>query len=207
MNNRQKGYYRDKAILNAIFERYALDTEQVRCLYFPTKYGRRKAQERLLKLYKKGKLKREKVNDIYAYYIEKPGMIKHTLAVNWVRIWFEKKAKSWEKVYFYYEKDYKILRCDGFVAVKNTVTGGYKFYFVELDRGTNKFDKVEKYNKLFDDCGYDGDWWVKLTDKFPQVVIVTTSRVEKIKELIKERNTNNLRFEVYLLDDIKEGIK
>lgn len=210
MNLRAKGCSRDKAVLEAIDARKCLDTEQLKVLLFPFKYGRRKAQERLLKLYKKGKVQRERVGEMYAYYRgTRPGMIKHTLGVNWACLWFEKCLKSWEKLHIWqYEQDYGILRCDGFAAVKNTVTGKMTFWFIEMDRGTTQFDKVRKYCRLYETEGYRGRWWLEFTDRFPSVLIVTTSpgRLEGIKTIIKDENTAGLRFDVRLLDDIKKEV-
>ncbi|MBO8183440.1 MAG: replication-relaxation family protein [Archaeoglobus sp.] len=211
MNARAKGSHRDKAILHAIERHISLDTNQVQCLLFKFKFGRRKAQQRLLRLYQKGKLNRLKLGDgPYCYYQDKkPGKLEHLLATNWVRIWLRTRLKSWERLHSWeYESDYKILRCDGFAAIKNTVTDAFKFYFVEMDRGTNEFDKVQKYNRLYDTEGYQGRWWVKVADRFPTVLVVATTRhrAEHISRLIEEHNKAGLRFEVYLLDQIKREV-
>lgn len=209
MNLRAKGYSRDKAVLEAIEARRSLDTEQVRVLHFPFQYGRRKAQDRLLSLHKRGKINRERTADGYAYYFSRPGALLHTLGVNWCRLWFEKCRRSWETVtHWSYEQDYGILRCDGFAAVKNAATGRHEFYFVEMDRGTNGFDKVEKYCRLYEQDGYAGRWWVEYTDRFPRVLVATTTpgRLENIKGLVKEQNSAGIRFDVRLLDDVKKEV-
>lgn len=208
-NQRARGYYRDKAILEAIDARICLDTLQVMSLYFNFPQGRRKAQERLLKLYQRKKVSRERTPDGYAYYYQRPGPLMHTIGVNWVRIWFEKCLKSWEQLtHWNYEQDYGLLRADGFAAIKNTVTGKHSFHFVEFDRATTPFDKVEKYCKLYDTEGYRGRWWVNYTDRFPKVLVVTTSpgRMENIKHLIKENNSARIQFDVRLLNDIKKEV-
>ncbi|WP_459908580.1 hypothetical protein [Desulfotomaculum defluvii] len=99
MNQRQRGYYRVNALLRALVEYRALDTEQIRTLFFNgIAYGRRKAQERLLKLHQRKRLQREKVDCVYTYYPDRqPGLIKHLLALNWVRIWLTMTCKSWER--------------------------------------------------------------------------------------------------------------
>ncbi|GAB6180975.1 hypothetical protein JCM14036_22940 [Desulfotomaculum defluvii] len=198
-------------MVRAVEEYRALDTEQIRVLFFNSMtYGRRKAQERLLKLYQRKRLQREKVDGIYTYYPDRPpGLIKHLLALNWVRIWLAMTCKSWERLEsFTYEQDYGILRTDGFVAIKNTVTCKHRFMFIELDRSCNTFDKVEKYNQLFESGYYGRWWWVKLTDCFPAILVVTTSptRAVHINQLIKERNNADLNFKVFLLDGIKKEV-
>ena len=163
-----------------------------------------------MKLFQRSKLQRDREGDeAYFYYLERPGMIAHTLGVNWVRLWLQLSCRSWEKYHsLSYEQDYGILRADGFAAVKNNVTGAFRFCFVELDRGTNTFDKIEKYNRLYREGNYSGHWWVKLADRFPPVLVVTTSasRAKHIEELIQERNEAGLEFRILLLDDIKSEV-
>lgn len=188
-----------------------MDTDQVRAMLFPFLYGRRKAQERLLKLYQRGRLQRERVDDgVFAYYRDaRPGALRHTLGVNWVRIWLEKRLKSWEIMHSWeYEPDYGILRADGFAAVRFPAGGSFSFVFVEMDRGTNAFDKVEKYSRLYDSGGYKGRWWVNLTERFPPILVATTTarRMQAIQEAVKRENSAGLEFQVVLLDDIKKEV-
>jgi len=211
INNRQKGCSRDKAILQAVEEYRALNTDQIYSIFFsslPT--GQRKAQERLTRLHRMAKIQRTRFGDTYTYYHgEKSGLLAHLLGLNWVRIWIEKKCRSWEQVQsFTYEQDYGILRTDSFVAVKNKVAQTFKFYFVEMDRGTNEFDKVRKYCQLFKKGDYSSWWWVKLTDRFPPVLIVTTAprRAETINRLIEIENVEGLEFRLLLLDEIKREV-
>lgn len=44
-----------------------------------------------------------------------------------------------------------------------------------MNRATNTFDKVEKYNQLYQSGGYSGHWWVDLTERFPPVLVATTT--------------------------------
>lgn len=209
-NQRKLGYCRDNAILKAIDDYGALETEQVRALHFPFPAGLRKAQQRLKKLFDKRRIDRDRIGEVYAYWRDKrPGLIKHLIGTNWIRLWFEKRLKSWEKLHSWeYEQDYGVLRCDGFAAIKNLATGKYSFYFIEFDRGTNAMDKIEKYNYLYSSGGYGGRWWVKLTNKFPTVLIVTltATRAKEIHERIRHDNKEGLRFEVKLLEEVKKEV-
>ena len=210
-NHRQKGSRRDKEIILTVEKYGVLDADQVRVLFFrDILYGRRKAQERLLKLFQRGKLQRDREGDeAYFYYLERPGMVAHSLAVNWVRLYLQFSCRSWEKFHsFSYEQDYGILRADGFAAVKNNIAGAFRFCFVELDRGTNQFDKIELYNRLFRDGDYSGHWWVKLANRFPTVLVVTVSaaRERQIEELIQERNEAGLEFKIMLLENVKKEV-
>ena len=210
-NARQKGSRRDREIVCAVGNYRVLDTDQVVALFFDSmKYGRRKAQERLTKLYRAGRVDRCANGDgPFCYYHTRPGQLSHALGVNWVRIWITKACRSWEKLHSWcYELDYGTVRSDGFAAVKNAVTKDFRFIFVEFDRGTNDFDKVKKYNKLYESGKYMGDWWVKLSKRFPPVLVVTTSRgrAEKIRQLAEGENPAGLEFVVYQLDDMKEEV-
>lgn len=102
---------------------------------------------------------------------------------------------------------YRELRADGFAAIKNTVTGKHRFCFVEFDRTiTNPFDKVPKYCRLYNSGNYGSSWWVELTDRFPAILVVTTSRAEQIRRLIEEQNDAGLEWKVILLDDVRREV-
>jgi len=154
------------------------------------KHGKRKAQERLAKMAENKQLKRSRYapNEPYVYYVDKKsGQIEHLVAVNWVYVWITQRLHTWETLYYWdYEIDLGIIRPDAFCGIKNTVTGKIKWLFIELDRSENKFDKIEKYNRYYAEGLYRGQWWADKAEKFPQVLIVTTSeaRLKKIKEII-----------------------
>ena len=212
MNSRQKGFLRNKEIINAVTRCGVLDTDQITSLIFSRlPSGRRIAQRRLKSLFDRGKLKRarDSIDLPYYYYTgEKPGQPEHKLAVNWVYLWYTLRLKSWEELYcFQYEQDYGILRSDALAGIKNTVTGKISFSFVEMDiaKSGNSFDKVAKYNLLYESDRYLSAWWVKYASGFPSVFVVTTNnkRLRSIQKWIDRDNKNGLEFQVYLLDQIK----
>lgn len=211
-NPKQKGLQRDRRILLGLEGHQALTRSQIQALYFHSMaQGKRKAQERLQRLHLTGRVNRSKGADQdYIYYLgDRPGMLDHLVGVNWIRLWLRRQLHSWEVLQSWqYEQEYKVLRCDGFAAIKNTVTGKYKFLYIENDRGTNVWDKVQKYNRLFEKEGYSGSWWVKLTDRFPPVLVATTgaARVKRIRESIERDNTHGLEFRVYVLEDLKKEV-
>lgn len=210
-NQKLKGLRRDNEILRTIELWGTMNTEQVQAKFFRyMRYGQRKAQEVLLRLYRNKRLQRSMVEGVYCYYLDKQGMVKHLLGVNWVRLWMMQSVPSWEKFHSWnYEQDYKVLRCDGFAVTKNNATGKFKFTFVEMDRGTNAFDKIKKYNKLYEEeKHYSGSWWVSLTERFPTILIVTVSPERKrlIQSLVEAENVNGLEFKVELLDDMRKEV-
>jgi len=90
--------------------------------------------------------------------------------------------------------------------IKITFTKEGRFYFVEVDRSAsgNKFDKVTKYNQLYEEELYLGSWWLEHTNKFPTVLIITDSesRLQSIRKCIRKENRNGLKFEVKLYSEI-----
>ncbi|AFM01430.1 hypothetical protein Desde_3138 [Desulfitobacterium dehalogenans ATCC 51507] len=201
-------------MLSLLEECQVLDTDQIKLLFFDT-VSLRMAQQRLRKLVKDKKLiKRDRLSfdRPYFYYLDKrPGQLEHKLAVNWVYVWFNKRIKKgWEKFHsFEWEVPYgKILRPDGFAAIKNLAYNKLTFYFVELDiaESKNEFDKVTKYNRLYSSQEYMNYWWGPLAVGFPSIVIVTTTnrRKNSILEKITKDNEYGLDFQVFTLDQIKE---
>jgi hypothetical protein len=165
----------------------------------------------LSKLEKKKLCRRDRIsaNEPYFYYTNKrPGQIHHALGVSWAYTWFMLSLNSWEKFHSFEReiKLYKILRPDGFVAIRNVFTNEFRFCFIELDiaESGNPFKKVELYNSLYSSEGYISSWWAPLTKRFPTIIIITTGSVNKINEKIKNENKNGLEFKVYSLDQIKE---
>ncbi|HWP98696.1 MAG TPA: hypothetical protein VN426_17770 [Syntrophomonadaceae bacterium] len=209
--------HRDRRIIETVDQYKALDRNQIECLIFPVTpsnpitQGKRKSQEVMLRLFNNKKLNRCRVGESdYIYYLgDKPGMIKHLVDLNWIRMWLPFTLPSWEIMHSWsYEQDYKILRGDGFAAIKNGMTGKFRFVFIEMDRGTNAFDKAAKYNKLNESSGYSRWWWVPLTERFPPILVVTVSEARKRLALaeIEDHNSSGLEFEVKMLDEIREEV-
>lgn len=208
LNTRQKSYYRDRLVLETLEKYGVLNTLQLHYLVFSkdTKV-KRKVQQRTKHLHEKKKIKRWKSAGQYAFSLEEKNKLSgHLEDVNWIRLWYEKTQQraGWEVQSFQYEQDFRILRADGLVALKNRETGLFAVRFIEMDRSPNKFDKITKYNKLFESQeSLESYWWYKLVERFPRVLIVTTNRKESILKHIEEENTNGLKFDVKLLSDIR----
>lgn len=119
MTNHQKGYRRDRQVLDTITEWGTMDTEQLRILFYPSA---RVAQRRLSILTAKGKLKRHRdaIEIPYFYFIKQYDSSR--TAINWIRIWMLKRLKSWEVL----EWDYGTNTA----TVRNTVGGSHRTYNV-----------------------------------------------------------------------------
>ncbi len=210
-SNHQRGCRRDNMVIQAVETQKVLNTEQIKLLFFPD-VSIQMACRRLQKLVKKGLLKRDRLSmaEPYYYYVDKkPGQVEHSLAVSWTYTWIRLNLKSWERLQSFEREvsGYKVLRPDGFAAIKNVWENKFRFCFVEMDlaESGNKFDKVSKYNTLYSNEGYIGFWWVPLANRFPPVIIVTTGRIQPIYEHIKAENVNNIEFQAFTLDEIKRG--
>jgi hypothetical protein len=189
----------------------SLDTDQIQLLLFNDNVPHT-ARRRLKKLSDTKKIKRDRfsINEPYFYYLDKkPGQIEHVLGVSWVYVWIISTLSSMERIHCFYRevKDYKIIRPDAFVGVKNLWKDSLSFFFVELDIDQSGHDfgiKAGKYNDLYRSEGYLNQWWVTLAKRFPPIIVVTTGKVKTIEEKISKANTNNLEFRVYSLDHVKE---
>ncbi len=217
LNDRQRGYLRDKRILELITRCRCLNTDQVQSLIFPgMASGRRKAQMRLKRLTEQGRLQRWRyaLDEPFSYYADpdRPiGQMEHTVLLNWMYVWLIQRLKSWEQLHsFQYEMDYGILRCDAFAAVRNNVTGTFRFAFLELDRAESghKFRKVQLYNDLYESDNYADDWWVPLAKRFPPILMATTTTRQKakIEKAVEAENRNGLEFQVYLVESLRQEV-
>lgn len=211
MNNHQRGYHRDNAIITVLDEWGILNTDQLQMMFFS---GLRMAQKRLQRLVEMKKVYRyrEYTGQPYHYYtsIKRPGQPDHKLGVNWIRLWLQNSIKSWETLYQWeYEPNYKTVRPDAMAAIRNTITGKLRLCLIERECDTNPFKKIKLYNELYDGGGYMAAWWAKQVERFPKVVIVVESeaRARQVRRLIEKENKNSLEFQVYILSQIISEVK
>ena len=211
-NNVQKGSLRDRQVLGLVELHGALTCEQVYLLLFADqKSGLRICQRRLQKLYEARRVKRMRTEDYfpYVYYHAKPGLVEHTLAVNWVYVWAYRRLLQGEELIGWKREDnYEILRADAFFVRRHKGFKTFRPYFVEVDLGSAPFNKVELYNRVYAGELYRSRWWVEQTAAFP-VVLVVTVRPEEVQREIERENRHGLRFEVRELEglivDAKRG--
>jgi len=208
MNNVQKGCQRDKDILRDIERLGVLTSAQVAALHFPFAYGDKKAAQRLKRLHDLKLLKRcyTSTDRSYAYYTsQKSGRLEHLIAVNWVYIHTLNGLQSWQTIYRWEdEKDYKFVRADAFFGLSNKFTGQVEYSFVEVDRSKNTFDKIVKYNDLYESNIWESESWVQTAKKFPSILCVCeeASRCRLVERLIASENRNGLTFKVYHLPEM-----
>lgn len=210
--NHQLGYRRDRDVIDAIAEMKVLDTDQLRLLFYPSA---RVAQRRLKILTDKQKIfrGRDSIDMPYYYYVEKRIQAQHAIGTNWARIYMQhikKGAYSLDRCE--YEVEYDFIRPDAVITFNSTgIKQNYLTYFIEFDQSTRNhstFDKIKKYNQLYDTPKlWQSEWWAK--DYFPDILIITETeeRVRVIEKQIARDNKNKLVFNVKLLDKIREDLR
>jgi hypothetical protein len=188
-----------------------LDTQLIRVLFFPFKTGLRKSQQVLLKLHTAGKIGRWKHESGYVYG-SKSGRWEHRLMVNYVRTWFKIITQGWASVHSWiYEPDYTFIRADSLVTLKTD--HGFRFAFIEVERASdkNRFNKVQKYNALYEAVNsgkYQESFWVKMGSVFPEthIICLTEERKKIALRRVQEDNRNGLDFVVKLFPDIQKEV-
>lgn len=217
LSNVRKGSIRDKSILETIEICGVMDTDQLTELFFKFPTGKRKCQARMKSLYDRKLVKKTRLSldSSTVYYQGKfPGQIEHSLAVSWVYVWLMR--KQGETILTWETEELKEfgLRVDALCSTRIPMTGEIRWYCIELDRGAvsrHKFLKVNYYDDLYLKEGFTGSKLMKRLDnplRFPKVIIVTDSvkHGQKIRSLVAESKTK-VKYEVYLLSAIKEGLE
>jgi len=188
----------------------ALNTDQIKLLLFHDTCLRI-VQRRLKKLTETGRIKRSRlsIDEPYYYYAnKKPGQLEHVLGVSWIYTWVNS-SLSTAMVLHSFEREvvYKTLRPDALICVKNTWSSSFSFFYAEFDIAESGHDfgeKVRRYNEFYASGEYLKMWWVPLTKRFPVIRVVTTGRIDAIQKKIAKENVNNLEFQVFSLQRIKE---
>ena len=231
MNTRQKGYYRDKCIVETIEMFECLSTLQIYLLIFTNvKCGIVKCRERLRVLKKKDKINsvRLDINMCNYHFIDKKSKFMiHDINRNWGYIYL---------LYLYKQKEYyrfididneyvmqnNIQRADGIIGFKNYVTNEYRYVIIESDRvdSRNKFNKIKEYVDIYREGKYKNEFWYSRVKRFPNVLIVCDSEKKKLKILEIEKRDNiefigidesvgkevklSLKFIIVTVDEIKK---
>jgi len=232
MNTRQKGYYRDKCIVEAIDQFECLNTEQIYYLFFTSiKYGIVKCRERLRILKEKEKINsiRVDINECNYYFTNKKSKFMiHNINRNWGYIYLLYMYKFKEYYKFVDIKNEYVFKCgqraDGIIGFKNYVTNEYRYVIIESDRvdSRNKFNKIREYVDIYKEGRYKSEFWYKKVNRFPNVLIVCDSEKKKLKVLDIEKRDNikfvvydesigkevklSLKFIVVTIDDIKKKL-
>lgn len=116
---------------------------------------------------------------------------------------------DWPDILFYeFEVDYKIGRADGFYIVRLGKDRVVKFFLECENNSLFRFDKVEKYNKKYEEY-WDNEFWADPfgngIKSFPMIVVVTKNK-KRVEKIVKRENRNGLIFRVCNIDDVKRNV-
>ena len=210
LSNHKKGSLRDRELFQLLETQRALNTDQIQLLLFGDNVPHT-TRRRLRKLVDSKKIKRDRVsiNEPYFYYLDKkPGQIDHALGVSWIYTWVCSSLSDVIHLHsFEREVVHKTLRPDALICVKNTWSNSFSFFYAEFDiaeSGHDFAEKVKRYNEFYVSSEYLKMWWVPLAKRFPIIRVVTTGKVESILLRIAKENVNNLEFQVFSLEQVKE---
>ena len=221
MTTRQKGYYRDKCIVDIIDDFGVLTTLQLYLLFFSSiKYGVVKCRERLRILKGKGKINniRLDINECAIHFTNKKyknnRFISHDINRNWGFIYLLRYMNNNYKYYKFNDIEIEyVMECgkrpDGIIGFINYVTNEYKYYIIESDKfeSNNKFMKVINYNEIFKNKLYLNEYWCSRVKRFPNILIVCNSENKKEK-VLKSVEIDNIKYD-YIDNGVKKrsGIK
>lgn len=210
LNNYQKCSLRDKELYYLLESQTSLNTDQIKLLLFKN-VCLRIVQRRLTKLTNAKKIMRHRISfdEPYFYYIQKkPGQVEHVLGVSWIYTWVCSSLTNMEILHcFEREVDYKTLRPDALIGVKNTWKDSVSFFFAEMDIAGSGHDfsiKVKRYNDFYANESYKGQWWVSIAKRFPVIRVVTTGSIKSIQTKIEKANVHGLEFQVFNLERVQE---
>lgn len=178
---------REENILEMVQQYRYVERSMISQQLFKFPSGDAKSRQVLSKMHRGELVQRFKpgAHGEYVYHLDPKRSAKwrHWLDLNRFHFGLMRELKSWQKVlYWDHEVKYPGGQADGFYIVKTSLEGGVMF-FLEMDDGSNKFDKLQKYMTYKDSRQWKSQWWAK--DSFPLVLIVTP-RVVEIGNLVQK---------------------
>lgn len=222
MKTKEKGFYRKKEMIVYLRDYFkVLTTTQFYLLFFgDVRHGLIKTREVLRKMRLDKNIiglkfsRQDFSQDNYYYFDRKPYNPNHAINRSWGIIYLLNKFKLYHRF-----SDVKIeyvlgdLQADGFLELRNYVSGRLLCWFIESDIGSskNRFNKVVKYGDMKVSGIYKRERWVGNTDYFPDVLVVTDSekRVNLLERYVKSDNKVGIDFKVVSVGMIKRelGVK
>ena len=174
----------EQKVLSALEEHRYLERGMLQKKIFKTKAGDRYAREVLLRMYQREMISRFRCGrQEYIYHLgRKSQKWRHWLDLNHFHFSLLRDLKQWQKViYWDYEVKYLYGVADALYVLKLTLDNVGLSFFLEMDDGANKFDKIQKYMAYQQSKIWAKEWWGQA---FPLVVVVTP-RGEEIRELVR----------------------
>jgi hypothetical protein len=212
LNNMQKCSNRDAEIIALLHTHQVLCTEQIACLLFR---GLRQpllvCRRRLKSLAEHGRIARRPfapyASNVYA--VESwPKQWEHRLGINWVYCWLRATLKPGESL-AHWQAPYDTgsgLKPDALWGIREQ-GGTMRFSFLEMERGTNPFDKPALYNAYYEQKNYQNEWWVAYAERFPGIIVVTgtEARRQRLAAAVAGGvSASRLRWEVHTLTHLQQ---
>lgn len=178
---------REENIIEMVQQHRYVETSMISKRLFRFKTGQYKAWQVLARMASRGLVHRFRTGprSEYVYHLDAKRSAKwrHWLELNRFHFALLAGLKSWQRLlYWDFEVRYPFGQADGFYQVQTTIQGDGVMFFVEVDDGGNKFDKIAKYLAYWRSKTWRGEWWSQ--GAFPLVVIVTP-RAREIEGLIR----------------------
>ena len=177
----------EEKVINTLKEHRYLERRMLQHKIFTNKAGGRYTRDVLLRMYQRELINRFRNHsrDEYIYHLGKKSQKwRHWLDLNRFHFSLLADLRQWQKlIYWDFEVKYPYGQADGFYVIRLTLQKDGLMFFLEMDDGANKFDKIQKYTTYQQSYLWQKEWWGK-QEIFPLVVIVTP-REKEIKELIK----------------------
>lgn len=186
---------REESILALVEQHKYLERSMIAQKLFKFPSGQAKARQVLSKMHKRELVQRFRPGQRqeYVYYVDRARSAKwrHWLDLNRFHFGLLAELKAWQRIiYWDHEVKYPGGVADGFYIVKTSLEGGVMFY-LEMDDGANKFDKLQKYLAYQQSRAWKKEWWAQEWNgraghevTFPLVLIVTP-RAAEIGELAR----------------------
>ena len=150
--------------------------------------GLKKSQQVLTKMAEREQINRFRHGgrDEYIYHLgERRQKWRHWMDINRFHYSLLRDLRGWQKItYWDFEHRYPYGIADAFYIIKTTIHGDGIKFFLEMDDGQNKFDKVAKYMAYADSRKWQGEFWGR-DGNFPLIVVVT-HREGGIQDIIKK---------------------
>ena len=176
---------REERIVRLLEQHHYLERNMIQQKLFRFKTGKFKTRQVLTKMCRRGQVNRFRngPREDYIYHLDQRSQKwRHWLDVNRFHFALLRDLRGWQSIQYHdFEVSYPYGQADGFYIVKLTLQDDCLMFYLEMDDGKNKFDKVKKYMNYEKSGKWKSEWWGRV---FP-LVVIATCRVEEIGELVR----------------------
>ena len=179
---------REERVISLLEQHRYLERSMIQQKLFRFQTGLKKSQQILTKMAEREQLSRFRHGgrDEYIYHLgERSQKWKHWLDVNRFHFSLLRDLRQWQRIAYYdFEHRYPYGQADAFYIIKLTLQGDCIMFFLEMDDGQNKMDKIQKYMSYEKSRKWQSEFWGQ-DGNFPLILIIS-QRLEEIAELVKK---------------------